>query len=192
MAKVGKQRCISSRRQWRAWLAKHHAAEEELWLVFYKKHTGKVGLTYEEAVQEALCFGWIDGIRKRMDDEKHTIRFSPRRRNSMWSPTNKKRAAKLIASGLMTDVGLAKIKEAKRNGQWEKADLSVPDAEVPAALAKALAGSKKAQHNFANLAPSYRKQFIWWIASAKREETQRKRIDETLRLLKEDKRLGMK
>jgi uncharacterized protein YdeI (YjbR/CyaY-like superfamily) len=192
MVEIGRQRCLRSRRQWRTWLEKHHADEEELWLIFYKKHTGKKGLVYEDAVQEALCFGWIDGILKRIDDEKHTIRFSPRRRKSIWSPTNKKRVAKLIASGQMTKAGLAKIEEAKRNGQWDKADLLGPEPEVPSELTKALASSKKAQQNFANLAPSYRRQFVWWVASAKRDETRRKRVSEALRLLRENKRLGMK
>ncbi|MHC4521143.1 MAG: YdeI/OmpD-associated family protein [Planctomycetota bacterium] len=183
---------MSSRRQWRAWLSKHHAAEGEFWLVFYKKHTGKAGLVYEDAVQEALCFGWIDGIIKRIDDEKHMIRFTPRRKNSIWSPTNKKRVARLMASGQMTDAGLAKIEEAKRDGQWDRADLPTPEPDVPLELTKALAGSKKAQRNFANLAPSYRKQFIGWITTAKRDATRRKRVNEALRLLKEDKKLGMK
>ena len=191
MAKIGKQRCFNTRGLWRTWLQKHHALEAELWLIFYKKHTGKAGLVYEDAVQEALCFGWIDGIVKRIDDEKHTIRFSPRRKNSIWSPTNKKRVARLIASGRMTDAGLAKVEEAKRNGQWSKADLLVPEPDVPPELTKALARSKKAQRNFVNLAPSYRKQYIWWIDTAKRQETRRKRIAEALRLLKENKRLGM-
>jgi uncharacterized protein YdeI (YjbR/CyaY-like superfamily) len=192
MVEIGKQRCMSNRRQWRTWLQKHHASEEELWLIFYKKHTGKVSLVYEDAVQEALCFGWIDGILKRIDDEKHTVRFSPRRKNSMWSPTNKKRIAKLIASGQMADAGLAKVKEAKRNGQWDNAEVQMPLPNVPPELTKALARSKKAQQNFDNLAPSYRKQYIWWIGSAKREETRLKRINEAIRLLKENKKLGMK
>jgi uncharacterized protein YdeI (YjbR/CyaY-like superfamily) len=190
MVDIGKQRCMSSRRQWRTWLQKHHASENELWLIFYKKHTGKVSLVYEDAVQEALCFGWIDGILKRIDGEKHTIRFSPRRKNSVWSPTNKKRVAKLVASGQMTDAGRAKIEEAKRNGRWDKADLQKPDPDVPEELTKALARCKKAQQNFANLAPSYRKQYIWWIGSAKRAETRRKRVKEAVVRLKENKRFG--
>jgi len=117
VVEVGKQRGMKTRGQWRSWLAKHHDQEKELWLIFYKEHTGHAGLTYEEAVQEALCFGWIDGILKRIDDEKHTIRFSPRRKNSIWSATNKKRVARMIASERMTEVGLAKVQEAKRNGQ---------------------------------------------------------------------------
>ena len=134
MAKIGKQRCMRSRDAWRAWLQKHHATEDELWLIFYKKHTGKAGLVYEEAVQEALCFGWIDGIRKRIDDEKHTIRFSPRRKRSVWSEANKKRVRQMIKEGRMAEAGLAKVKEAKKNGQWDSAAVQPPTPDVPPEL----------------------------------------------------------
>jgi uncharacterized protein YdeI (YjbR/CyaY-like superfamily) len=117
MTESSKRQCFPGREDWRAWLAAHHATAQEIWLVIHKKHAGKAGLTYVEALEEALCFGWIDGILKRIDDEKHTIRFSPRRKNSIWSEQNKKRIRKLIQEGRMTEAGLAKIKEAKANGQ---------------------------------------------------------------------------
>lgn len=192
MVRVGKQRLMKTAGEWRAWLQEHHATERELWLVFYKKHTGKASLAYEDAVLEALCFGWIDGILKRIDDEKHMVRFSPRRKNSIWSATNKERVAKLIADGRMMDVGLAKIKEAKKNGQWDRADVQRPVLEVPSELKDALTASKAAERHFASLALSYRKQFIWWIASAKRDDTRRRRVAEAIRLLSENKKLGMK
>jgi uncharacterized protein YdeI (YjbR/CyaY-like superfamily) len=192
MVEVGKQRCMKTPNAWRAWLQKHHATEQELWLVLYKKHTGKAGLGYEDAVREALCFGWIDGILKRIDDEKHTIRFSPRRENSIWSATNKKRVAELTTEGRMTEAGLAKVKEAKRNGQWDNASVQRPIPDVPAALVQSLAGNRMAKRHFEALAPSYRKQFIWWIASAKRDETRDRRVGEAVRLLTENKKLGMK
>jgi len=192
MVEVGKQRCFKTRRAWRAWLAAHHATASALWLIFYKKHTGRVGLAYEEAVEEALCFGWIDGIRKRIDDEKHTIRFTPRRKNSVWSPTNKKRVAKMISAGGMTEAGLLLVQEAKRSGQWDNADVQRPLAAVPPELKKALAGNKTAGRFFEALAPSYRKQFVWWIASAKRDETRSRRVAEAVRLLAQNKKLGMK
>ena len=173
-------------------MQEHHATEDELWLIFYKKHTGKAGLVYEDAVREALCFGWIDGILKRIDDEKHTRRFSPRRKNSVWSATNKQRATELIAAGGMTEAGLAQVTEAKRNGQWDNASVQRPTPDVPPELRKALAQNKAAQRHFKGLAPSYRKQFVWWIASAKREDTRCKRIAEAVRLLTENKKLGMK
>jgi uncharacterized protein YdeI (YjbR/CyaY-like superfamily) len=192
MVTAGRPRCIKTLGQWRAWLQAHHGIEPGLWLVFYKTHTGKTSLTYEDAIQEALCFGWIDGILKRIDGEKHMIRFSPRRKNSIWSATNKRRAAKLIAEGRMTDMGLAKVREAQENGQWDNASVQRLTPEVPAELSRALAGNKTAKGHFASLAASYRRQFIWWVASAKRDETRRRRIAEVVRLLAENKKLGMK
>ncbi len=182
---------FKSRDDWRMWLAENHATAQEIWLIFYKKHTREPGLSYEEAVEEALCFGWIDGILKRIDDRKHTIRFSPRRKNSIWSQQNKKRVRKLIEEGRMTEAGLAKVREAKANGQWDKAALRENATQVPPELTAALAQNKKARQNFATLAPSYRKQFIYWVASAKREETRQKRIAETVRRLATGKRPGM-
>ena len=192
MVEVGKKQHMKTPGQWRAWLQKHHATEDELWPILYKKHTGKAGLVYEDAVCEALCFGWIDGIRKRIDEDKHMIRFCPRRKNSMWSPTNKKRVAKLIAEGRMTQAGLARVKEAKRNGQWDNAGVQRPTPDVPLELLKALARNKAAARYFERLAPSYRKQFIGWIAVAKRDETRGRRVAEAVRLLAENKKLGMK
>jgi uncharacterized protein YdeI (YjbR/CyaY-like superfamily) len=161
-------------------------------VVFFKKHTGKAGLTYEEALQEALCFGWIDGIRKRIDDEKHMIRFTPRRKNSKWSAVNKKWVAQLIAEDRMTDAGLAKIDEAKANGRWDEADARQGMPDTPEELKQALAANKAAARFFESLAPSYRRQFVGWIAAAKRDDTRRRRVAEAMRLLTENKKLGMK
>ena len=182
---------FKSRRDWRKWLAANHATAQEIWLIFYKKHTREPGLSYEEAVEEALCFGWIDGILKRIDDRKHTIRFSPRRRNSIWSQQNKKRVHQLIEAGRMTEAGLVKVREAKANKQWEKAALREDATQVPPELAAALTENEKARRHFATLAPSYRKQFIYWVTSAKRDQTRQKRIAETVRLLALGKRPGM-
>ncbi|RPJ19139.1 MAG: hypothetical protein EHM35_21065 [Planctomycetaceae bacterium] len=192
MAKVSGQRHFDGRDEWRAWLAENHQAAKELWLIIYKKHAGRAGLTYVEALEEALCFGWIDGILKRIDDEKHTVRFTPRRKNSIWSEHNKKRVRKLIKDGRMMDAGLAKIREAKANGQWDKAAQREDISVVPAELIEALARNEKARLNFEALAPSYRKQFIYWVAFAKQDETRRKRVDETIELLIRNKKLGMK
>jgi len=184
------RRQFSDRAQWRAWLAANHATAEEMWLTFYKKHTGEAGLTYIDALEEALCFGWIDGILKRIDGRKHTIRFCPRRKNSIWSQQNKKRVAKLIEEGRMTPAGLAKIDEAKTNGGWDKAAVREDVTAVPEELIEALAGNEKARLNFERLAPSYRRQFIYWVAIAKRPETRQKRIEETIDLLVRNKKLG--
>ncbi len=185
------RRHFANRDQWRAWLVENHATAEELWLVFHKKHTGKPGLAYDGAVEEALCFGWIDGILKRIDDEKHMNRFCPRRAGSIWSERNKERVRRMIEAGRMTEAGLAKIREAKKNGQWDKAAERQDTTVVPAELTAALAKDERARRNFEKLAPSYRRQFIYWVGTAKRDETRRKRVEETVRMIRENKRLGM-
>jgi uncharacterized protein YdeI (YjbR/CyaY-like superfamily) len=189
--KAGRQVRMQDRDHWRAWLTENHATATEVWLVFFKKRTGRAGLAYEDAIREALCFGWIDGILKRIDGEKHVIRFSPRRRNSIWSQRNKERVGRLIAEGLMTDAGMVKVTEAKANGQWDKATMREDVACVPIELTEALADNERARLNFERLAPCYRKQFIFWIGSAKRDETRRKRVAQSLNLLARNKRLGM-
>jgi uncharacterized protein YdeI (YjbR/CyaY-like superfamily) len=163
-----------------------------MWLIIHKKHTGESGLTYIEALEEALCFGWIDGILKRIDDRKHMIRFCPRRKNSIWSEHNKRRVAKLIKEGRMTPAGQVRIDEAKANGEWDKAAVREDITVVPEELTEALAGNEKARLNFERLAPSYRRQFIYWVALAKRPETRQRRIEETIDLLVRNKKLGLK
>jgi uncharacterized protein YdeI (YjbR/CyaY-like superfamily) len=191
MTKVAKRQCFKGRDDWRAWLTENYATVQEMWLVFYKKHVGRPGLAYVEAVEEALCFGWIDGILKRIDGEKHMVRFSPRRKNSIWSELNKKRVRRLIQERRMTEAGLAKMREAKANGQWAKAAQREDTTLIPPELTAALAQHGTARANFEKLAPSYRKQFIYWIGSAKRDETRQKRVAEAIRLLACNKRLGL-
>jgi uncharacterized protein YdeI (YjbR/CyaY-like superfamily) len=163
-----------------------------VWLIFYKKETSKPTIGYEDAVEEALCFGWIDSIIKKIDDERYARKFTPRKKKSKWSGLNKKRANKMIKEGRMTDVGLAKIQTAKKTGLWDQDAGPQISFDVPPEFAKALAQNKKAKENFDNLAPSYRKQYIGWIAVAKRAETKKRRIEESLILLEKGKKLGMK
>ncbi|MCL5279347.1 MAG: YdeI/OmpD-associated family protein [Planctomycetes bacterium] len=191
MKKLSKRQSFEGRADWRAWLAANHTTAQEIWLVIRKKHMAKAGLTYGEALEEALCFGWIDGILRRIDDKKHTVRFTPRRKNSIWSELNKKRVAQLIQEGRMTETGLAKIKEAQANGQWEKATVREDVTTVPAELTAALAGNARARESFEKLAPSYRKQFLHWISTAKRDQTREKRIKTTIKLLAANRRLGL-
>jgi uncharacterized protein YdeI (YjbR/CyaY-like superfamily) len=188
MVEIGKQLHFANRDEWRAWLAEHHATEKEIWLVIYKKHADQPGIAYEDAVEEALCFGWIDGIVKGIDDKKYTLRFSPRKRDSVWSESNKRRVARLIKQGRMTKVGLAKVREAKKSGEWSKATRREDPTNIPADLAKALRANKQAQQNFARLAPSHKKQFIWWITDAKTDETRQRRILKTVRLVAQNKK----
>ena len=173
---------FTSRQDWRAWLEKNHALEKEAWLVHYKKHTGKYGLSYEDAVEEALCFGWIDGLLKSLDSERYALRYSPRKSKAVWAESNKKRVEKLIAQGLMTEAGLKTIRQAKENGEWDNATWR-ETLEIPPDLAEALASRKGATQNFQRLTSSRQKQLIWWITSAKRKETREKRINETIQLI---------
>ena len=190
MITAGEQAHFVNRAEWRAWLEENHATAKEAWLIIYKKHTGKASLSYEEAVEEALCFGWIDGVLKPIDDEKYALRYSPRQKGSVWSETNKRRVAKLIKQGRMTEAGLAKVKEAKANGEWRAATLREDTANIPDDLRQALKANSLARHNFDRLAPSHKRQYIYWITSAKTDKTRQRRIAETIRLVAENKRPG--
>lgn len=185
------RRSFKSRNAWRVWLAENHATAKSLWLVFHKKHTDKSGLTYDEAVEEALCFGWIDGIFKHIDDEKHMTRFCPRRANSVWSERNKERVGRMMQAGRMTEAGLARVQVAKKNGQWDKAAQREDTSIVPPELAEALAKDERARQNFEKLAPSYRRQFISLVDTAKREETRRRRVALAIKMIRQNKRMEM-
>ena len=183
---------LTGREDWREWLQKNHATEKEVWLVHYKKHTGKPSLFYEDAVEEALCFGWIDGLLRRLDDERYVLRYTPRKVRSVWSESNRRRAERMIRQGRMTEAGLARIRQAKASGEWENAvSLNDSQAALPADLEEALAASRTAKENFGNMAPSYRKQYIWWITSAKRLDTRERRIRETVKRAELNKKPGI-
>ena len=117
-----KQVYLKTRKEWREWLNQNHDKSGSIWLVFYKKHTGKATLEYDEAVEEALCFGWIDSIIKKIDDEKYVRKLTPRKADSRWSGLNKKRITKLKKQGLLTEAGIMKVREAKASGLWDKPD----------------------------------------------------------------------
>jgi len=188
-----KQVHLTTRSQWRRWLAENHDKEESgIWLVFYKKETGRPSLEYEESVEEALCFGWIDSIIKRIDDDKYCRKFTPRKNDSRWSNTNKKRVEKIIKEGRMTESGLAKIKVAKRLESWGADPRPVIPMGIPQELSEALARNRKAKDFFEKLAPTYRRHFIGWIVTAKRPETRAKRLQESLVLLGKGEKLGLK
>ena len=184
---------VKNRAEWRAWLAAHHNKETEVWLVYNKKKTGKSSVEYGASVEEALCYGWIDSIIKKLDDTKYARKFTPRKDSSKWSASNKKRIEKLIREGLMTEYGLVKVEAAKRSGSWDnpvqKPELTY---DIPAEFAEALRENKRAQETYANLAPTYQKRYLGWIETAKRPETREKRIKESIQLLVEGKKLGLK
>ena len=187
-----KQLYVTDRDQWRDWLCEHHAAEAGIWLVFYKKAASKPTIEYEAAVEEALCFGWIDSIIKRIDAKKYVRKFTPRKDKSDWSALNRKRVAKMIKAGQMTAEGLAKIKAAKKNGSWNQDGKTSRSLEMPGEFAKALSGNKKAKEHFEKLAPTYRRHYLGWIAAARRPETKKRRVDESIALLEKGEKLGMK
>jgi uncharacterized protein YdeI (YjbR/CyaY-like superfamily) len=187
-----KQLYVTDRNEWHNWLSKNHDTEAGIWLIFYKKKSSMPTIGYEAAVEEALCFGWIDSIIKKIDAAKYARKFTPRSDTSKWSPLNKKRANKMIKEGRMTEVGLAKIKTAKKTGLWDEDARPRISLDIPLEFAKALARNKKAKENFDKLATSYRRHYISWIAVAKRPETKKRRIEESIALLERGKRLGLK
>jgi uncharacterized protein YdeI (YjbR/CyaY-like superfamily) len=175
------------RQEWRRWLEENHATSQGVWLVFYKKGSGKPSVTYQEAVEEALAFGWIDSLVNAMDDLRYKQVFTPRKPRSSWSRLNKQRVEKLILSGAMTKAGLAKVEAAKQDGSWYSLD-SVENLEFPEDLAFALANSQVAMSNFMASSPSVRKIAIRWINDAKRLQTREKRIREIVLKTKENKK----
>ena len=183
---------VQSRQEWRDWLSVNHSRSSRVWLVFYKQHTGVKTLSYDDAVEEALCFGWIDSIIRKLDEERFVRKFTPRKPNSKWSESNKSRVKKLLQLNLMMEPGKQRVEDAKRSGIWEKPDRPQIPLELPPELEKALKRSNKARDFFEKLAPSYQKQFIGWIATAKREETKKRRIQEAISLLEQNRKLGMK
>jgi uncharacterized protein YdeI (YjbR/CyaY-like superfamily) len=177
-------------RSWREWLARNHGTEREVWVIFPKKETGERCMSYEESVEEALCHGWIDSIVRRVDARSYARKFTPRRDSQNWSELNKRRVEKLIKEGRMTEIGLEKV---RYSSSAPKPRPSVPKVvPVPAFMEQALRKQKKAWENFESLAPSHKRRYIGWIAWAKREETRLRRLQEAIRLLSENKKLGLK
>ena len=182
---------VTTRDEWRAWLASYHESETEIWLIYPKTHTGKPRIPYDHAVEEALCFGWIDSIVKRIDDEKFAQKFTPRWDSTKWSALNRRRVRQLIREGRMTEAGLAKI-DPGILGEEPQAKASKEDLEIPRFLEQALMASPKAWTYFQSLAPSYRRNVIRWIMDAKREETRERRLREAVSLLEQNQKLGLK
>ena len=184
---------VFTRAEWRKWLAENHAREKDgIWLVYYKKQTGKCCVEYDESVEEALCFGWVDSLIKRIDNSAYCRKFTPRKEDSKWSDSNKERVEKIIREGRMTEFGLAKIESAKKSGSWHLAARPEIDTELVPEFSAALASNNKAQKFFENLAPSYQKHFVGWIVTARRPETRAKRVRESVGLLAKGEKLGLK
>ena len=171
---------------WRAWLAENHAASPGVWLVFHKRHTGVACISYEAAVCQALCFGWIDSLVRRLDEDRYVRKFTPRKPRSNWSPTNRRRWVELEKNGLLADAGRtaapADIRATPRP--------ATP--ELPEYIAAAFSAEPRAWHFFQTLAPTYRGRFVAWIHAAKRPATREKRIRESIALLAAGRKLGLK
>jgi uncharacterized protein YdeI (YjbR/CyaY-like superfamily) len=168
-----------TRAAWRRWLERNHARSPGVWLVSYKKATGKPFVPWSEAVDEALCFGWIDSLRRPLDAERFQQLFTPRKPRSGWSAINKRKVAALVRAGLMTPAGLAKVEAAQRDGSWTRND-AVEALEVPEDLAVALARNPAAARNFGTLPPSARRGLLGWIHEAKKPETRARRVADTV------------
>ncbi|HEY6065522.1 MAG TPA: YdeI/OmpD-associated family protein [Thermoanaerobaculia bacterium] len=184
--KITRTLAAETRREWRAWLARHHNRESEIWLVYNKKASGRPRVAYEEAVEEALCFGWIDGLTKPIDEKRYAQRFTPRREKSQWSELNRRRFARLVKEGRMTAAGLAR--KPTSASPWPHPNTDT----VPAYIRKALARNRAAERFFRELAPSYRRLYIRWIDSAKREDTRQRRLREAISLLARKHKPGLK
>lgn len=178
---------VTSRAAWRNWLADHHQQPESIWLVTYKKHTGDRYLAYDAIVEEALCFGWIDSLPRRLDEDRTMLLLSPRQPKSLWSKLNKTRVAQLIANGLMMPAGIEKIQQAKADGSWIFLD-DVEALVIPEDLAAALAENATAAKYFEGFSPSAKKGILQWIKMAKREQTRQQRIEKTVTLAAQNKR----
>lgn len=179
---------VKSRAALRRWLTAHHAQPTGVWLVTWKRAAKPTWyVSYDEVVEEALCFGWIDSQPKTLDDARSMRRLAPRRPKSAWSAVNKARVERLVAAGLMTKAGLAAVERAKADGSWGALD-AVERLEVPDDLARALASFPKARENFDAFPRSSKRLILEWVNAAKRPETRQKRVSETARLAAKNER----
>jgi len=191
-------RYFDSRKSFRSWLEKNHNSSPGIWMIYYKKHVNKECIVYDEALEEALCFGWIDSIIKKADENQYLRKFTPRTNISKWSDLNKNLVLSLISQNKMTEAGLRKIDVYLKTGKvdWdvkninsgkEKKELHIPDF-----ILKEFADNEPALTNFNNLAATYRRHYFLWITSAKREETIQSRLKEAVGLLKDNRKLSLK
>jgi uncharacterized protein YdeI (YjbR/CyaY-like superfamily) len=172
---------LKDRKQWRAWLAKHGHQAKEIWLIYPRKHSGKVRIPYDDAVEEALCFGWIDGRTRKRDADHYVQRFTPRRPTSRWSAINTRRARKLIAAGKMTEAGLNAFRPERKT--------KTHPTRLPQRLQKTFQRNATAWKNFQQFPPYYRRMTIGWVASAIKDETRTKRLEQLIGSSAENRRI---
>jgi uncharacterized protein YdeI (YjbR/CyaY-like superfamily) len=178
-----------TREQWRRWLEENHDKSQGEWVYMYKK-AAKAGLRYKEALDEALCFGWIDGQIKAVDKDKFRQRWTPRRKGGTWSDGNKRRVRELALAGCMAEPGKAAVRAAKKTGAWNLLSQRSVGA-TPPDLARALKAAPRASANFERFPRSARVGYVWWVVSAKRPETRRRRVEAVVRRAHENRKPGM-
>lgn len=183
---MDKARAFANRRSWRVWLQKNHDKERELWLIYYKNHSGKPTISYDDSIEEALCFGWIDGIIQKIDDERFARRFTPRNPASQWSQTNLLRITKMQELGLLSKAAIVPSATTRIVPQRQ---LDLP---LPAELRKALRDQKQARDFLESLAPSYRRLYLRWILDAKRDQTRMLRAQKAVLYLSAGKKMPFK
>ncbi len=176
--------------EWQKWLRRNHAKSQGEWVYMHKKGA-RAGLRYSDALDEALCFGWIDGQIHAVDEEKFRQRWTPRRKGSIWSLVNRARVKRLKAEGKMTEAGLVAVRAAKRDGRWQSAYTSRTASELPADLRKSLRAVPGAWSNFNRFAPTYRNMYIGWVADAKQAETRQRRVAAVVRRALRNLKPGM-
>jgi len=177
-----------TRPRWRAWLAAHHASASEVWLVFHKQHTGTPSVAYLDALDEALCYGWIDSLVRRIDDDRYARKFTPRKPRSNWSAINRKRYAELLAAGRLTPAG--KLRSPEGGGRYGT-KLAVP-AKAPPYITRAIKATPAAWAFFRTLTAKQQRYHWGWIHLAKQQETRARRLREVIRLLSAKRKLGLK
>lgn len=181
----GKTLYVTNREEWRAWLTEHHRSRTEIWLIYYKKNSGRPRIPYDHAVEEALCFGWIDSIVKAVDDEAFVQKFTPRRDGSRWSPLNRQRLRKLIRDGRMMEAGLAKVAGAKL-GEKPAAKSAKADTDIPRAVKQALTPHPRAWKNFRSLTPSRQRAYIRLMMDPRTAETRKAQVRRAVTLLEQN------
>lgn len=191
------QQYFPNKKAFRSWLSENHDKSPGIWLVFYKKQIKIECIDYKDALEEALCFGWIDSIIKKIDDEKYVRKFTPRTDTSKWSEVNKKIVTALINEGRMTEFGLKKIDVYLKTGkvEWSSKEEEKKDSKsftVPESMINVFAKNEPALTNFNGLAQTYKRHYVLWITSAKQEETIQRRLKEAIELLKQNKKLTLK
>jgi uncharacterized protein YdeI (YjbR/CyaY-like superfamily) len=180
---------VRTRAEWRAWLQANHDSVAEIWLLFDKKHTGQAAVPYEDSIEEALCFGWVDSLIRRIDDTRYARKFTPRKPDSKWSSINCRRYARMKAQGLLTEAGRQRPPTAKIVDSPPRPPRGQ---DVPDYLAKALKKHRAAWTTFETLAPSHRWHYVMWIDQAKRPETRERRLQQAIAMLTRGEKLGLK